>query len=135
MCPSVGIVHMGMGALGLDPWEMGLQVILSHPTWVLGTELGSSAGIYVLLTTKPLLLHLHPHLTPVCVCVCFQDRISLCSPGCPGISSLDQAGLKLTDICLPLPPKCWEPTTAQLPLFTITNYYFYMCLYIAYLFL
>jgi hypothetical protein len=24
----------------------------------------------------------------------FQDRVSLCSPGCPGIHSVDQTGLK-----------------------------------------
>ena len=28
---------------------------------------------------------------------CFQDRVSLCSPGCPGTHSVDQAGLKLRD--------------------------------------
>jgi hypothetical protein len=27
--------------------------------------------------------------------VFFQDRVSLCSPGCPGTHSVDQAGLKL----------------------------------------
>jgi hypothetical protein len=28
--------------------------------------------------------------------------------GCPRTSSVDQAGLKLTEICLPLPSKCWD---------------------------
>jgi hypothetical protein len=32
----------------------------------------------------------------------------LCSPGCPRTSSMDQAGLKLTEICLPLPPEYWD---------------------------
>jgi hypothetical protein len=27
--------------------------------------------------------------------VFFQDRVSLCSPGCPGTHSVDQAGLEL----------------------------------------
>jgi hypothetical protein len=27
----------------------------------------------------------------------FQDTVSLCSPGCPGTHSVDQAGLKLRD--------------------------------------
>jgi hypothetical protein len=27
--------------------------------------------------------------------VVFRDRVSLCSPGCPGTHSVDQAGLKL----------------------------------------
>jgi hypothetical protein len=29
------------------------------------------------------------------VCLFFQDRVSLCSPGCPGTHSVDQAGLEL----------------------------------------
>jgi hypothetical protein len=28
----------------------------------------------------------------------FRDRVSLCSPGCPGIYSVDQAGLKLRNL-------------------------------------
>jgi hypothetical protein len=30
--------------------------------------------------------------------VFFLDRVSLCSPGCPGTHSVDQAGLKLRDL-------------------------------------
>ena len=30
--------------------------------------------------------------------LCFQDRISGCSPGCPGTCSVDPAGLKLRDL-------------------------------------
>ena len=30
------------------------------------------------------------------------------NPGCPGTQSVDQAGFRLTEICLPLPPKCWD---------------------------
>ena len=33
----------------------------------------------------------------------FQDRVSLCSFDCPGTHSVDQVGLKLTEICLPAP--------------------------------
>jgi hypothetical protein len=28
----------------------------------------------------------------------FPDRVSLCSPGCPGTHSVDQAGLKLRNL-------------------------------------
>ena len=42
------------------------------------------------------------------VLFCFQDRVSLCSPKCPGTHSVDQAGLELTEIHLPLPSKCWN---------------------------
>ena len=38
----------------------------------------------------------------------FWNGVSLCSRGCPGTSSVDQAGLKLTDIHLPLPSVCWD---------------------------
>jgi hypothetical protein len=34
--------------------------------------------------------------------------VSLCSPGCSGTHSVDQAGLELTEIHLPLHPKCWD---------------------------
>jgi hypothetical protein len=34
----------------------------------------------------------------------FRDRVSLCSPGCPGTHSVDQAGLELRNS----PPKCWN---------------------------
>jgi hypothetical protein len=41
--------------------------------------------------------------------VCFvQGRVSLGSPGCPGTHCVDQAGFKLTDICLLLSPQCWD---------------------------
>ena len=33
----------------------------------------------------------------------------LCGFGaCPGTHSVDQAGLKLTEICVPLPTECWD---------------------------
>jgi hypothetical protein len=32
------------------------------------------------------------------VTVVFQDRVSLCSPGCPSTHSVDQAGLELKDL-------------------------------------
>jgi hypothetical protein len=40
-----------------------------------------------------------------------RDRASLYSPGCPGTHFVDQAGLELQaglEICLPLPPECWD---------------------------
>ena len=37
----------------------------------------------------------------------FQDRVSLYSHDCPKTSSIEQAGLKLVDICIALPPECW----------------------------
>jgi hypothetical protein len=39
-------------------------------------------------------------------CLFFQDRVSLCSPGCPGTHFVDQASN--SEIRLPLPPECWD---------------------------
>ena len=48
-------------------------------------------------------------------CCCFvlfilfgQVRFYLCSLGCAGTNSVDQAGLKLTGNHLPLPPEGWD---------------------------
>ena len=38
----------------------------------------------------------------------FPNRVSLCSSGCPGTSSIDKIGLELTEICLLLPPEGWD---------------------------
>jgi hypothetical protein len=37
----------------------------------------------------------------------FQDKVSLYSPGCPGTHFVDQVASN-SEICLPLPPKCWD---------------------------
>jgi hypothetical protein len=54
----------------------------------------------------------------VCVCVCVVfvlDRVSLCSPGCPGTFTVDQAGLKVRDLpasaSLLLGLKAWATAT------------------------
>jgi hypothetical protein len=46
----------------------------------------------------PLPLPIHPSV----------NRFSLCTPGCLRTYHVDQAGLALTDILLPLPPKLWD---------------------------
>jgi hypothetical protein len=43
------------------------------------------------------------HWFQIFVCLFFRDRVSLCISGCPGTSSVNQAGLELTKIHLPLP--------------------------------
>ncbi|KAM7317276.1 hypothetical protein ACRRTK_023578 [Alexandromys fortis] len=52
-----------------------------------------------------------PPLVLFCCCCCclFFEIGFLCGFGaCPGTSSVDQAGLELTEIRLPLPPECWD---------------------------
>jgi hypothetical protein len=41
---------------------------------------------------------LAPLLSGFFVCLFVQDRVSLCSPGCPGTHFVDQAGLKLRNL-------------------------------------
>ena len=48
-------------------------------------------------------------LTPFLFSFWFFETGFLCSFGdCPGTSSVDQAGLKLAEIRLPLPPEGWD---------------------------
>jgi hypothetical protein len=39
---------------------------------------------------------------------CFRDRVSLCSPGCPGTHFVEQAGLKLRNPPASASQKCWN---------------------------
>jgi hypothetical protein len=43
-----------------------------------------------------------------CLLFFFRARVLLCSSWCPGTHYVDQAGLKSTEICLLLPPECWD---------------------------
>ena len=42
------------------------------------------------------------------VLFCFETGFLCGFVACPGISSVDQAGLELTEIRLPLLPECWD---------------------------
>jgi hypothetical protein len=46
-----------------------------------------------------------PDFSLFVVCI-FRDRVSLCSPGCHRAYNVNKAGLKLTEISLPLLPEC-----------------------------
>ena len=56
------------------------------------------------------------YVNVVCLFVClFEDRVSLCSPGCPETHFLDQAGLKLRNL----------PSSASHVQFRILNHEFF----------
>jgi hypothetical protein len=77
----------------------------------------------------------------LCVCVCvsvhmclcvtfflffcfvlFQDRVSLCSPGCPGTHSVDQAGLELGNLPASASQVLGSKACATTPGFCVTCY-------------
>lgn len=49
----------------LDPLELESEAVVSHPTWMLGIKLSSSARVVSTLTAKPSLHHHHRHLLPL----------------------------------------------------------------------
>lgn len=67
-------------------------VVVSHPTWVLGTECGSCWAISSI--SFPSLIF-------------FWDRVLWYNPHWPGTHCIAQADLKLIALLLPQPPKCW----------------------------
>jgi hypothetical protein len=75
-------------------------------------------------------MHHHHHLADFCFV--FRDRVSLCSPGCTGTHSVDQAGLELRN----LPASASQvlglkecATTARLILFLKIYYFIYYIIY------
>jgi hypothetical protein len=80
LCKCDGLILLILGLGFVLPW-------LSHSLWV-GT------GLLALMCAFSIL----------CFFFCFgwgvgegfRDRVSLCSPGCPGTHFVDQAGLELT---------------------------------------
>jgi hypothetical protein len=54
---------------------------------------------YALVAGLQTILKFDPFFCLFGFCFCFfQDRVSLCSPGCPGTNSVDQAGLELRNL-------------------------------------
>jgi hypothetical protein len=69
-------------------------------------EHGVQPSVIILLS-----LFSTPHGEFVCFFVCLLvEKGFLCvnSHGCPGTCSVDQAGLEITEIHLPLPCECWD---------------------------
>lgn len=52
----------------------------------------------------------------LCMCVSAQAHVCACSLCCHGTRSIHQAGLKLMESSLPLPPQCWTTTSGKSPL-------------------
>jgi hypothetical protein len=55
--------------------------------------MGNKSAYYTGLQLYSLVLRLF-----VCLFLVFRDRVSLCSPSCPGTHSVDQAGPKLRNL-------------------------------------
>ena len=57
------------------------------------------------------------------------DTVSLCSPGWPRTHYADQAGLELTWICQPLPPKCSNEKCGHMCVHSYVQIQVHMCAY------
>lgn len=66
-----------------------------------GTEV---KNLIVVLTQCDAFLYLVFHF--LFSIVSFSDKVLFCSPVCPGVYHVDQAGLKLSTIFLLRPPQC-----------------------------
>jgi hypothetical protein len=65
--------------------------------WLLGFELRTSER--AVSAISPALKFVVDFLLLLVFCFfCFQDRVSLYNPGCPGTHSVDQAGLELRNL-------------------------------------
>jgi hypothetical protein len=60
------------------------------------------------VSSRPAGLHSKTIEEKVVLVWLFQDKVSLSSPGYPGTISVEQDGLKLLEIHLPLPPQFWD---------------------------
>ena len=48
------------------------------------------------------------NLCSVCLFVCLKQGFSVALEPVLELALVDQAGLEHTEICLPLPPECWD---------------------------
>ena len=66
--------------------------------------------MYEGITVKSIVLYNGHILTRIyCLALfCFLRQGLSQSSDCPGTHYVDQVGLELTEICLPLPPECWD---------------------------
>jgi hypothetical protein len=81
-----------------DRSEFTSTVVIKIPLWkkkknMFLSLVACSSGFYTLLSWVTLLFCFC--FLFVCLFFVFRDSISLCSPGCPGTHSVDQAGLEL----------------------------------------
>uniref|UniRef100_A0A8C8ULV3 Uncharacterized protein n=1 Tax=Peromyscus maniculatus bairdii TaxID=230844 RepID=A0A8C8ULV3_PERMB len=95
-------LHLGGAAAVAAPdhlMEAGITAVLtvdSEPGFQAGAGFEGLRSLFV-----------PTFLTVFCLFVLvFRDRVSLCSSGYPGSHFVNQAGLELTEIHLPLPPNC-----------------------------
>jgi hypothetical protein len=55
-------------------------------------------GVFVVVVVFVCCLFLGFLVLALVLVLVFRDRVSLCSPGCPGTHSVDQAGLELRNL-------------------------------------
>ena len=91
-----------------DPLKLGITDSFEPLSGYLESNPGPWQEQQILLTVEPFLHSPPPIFNSLVGLNFFQVRFSLHIFCCPGTHSVDQAGLELTEICLPLPPECWN---------------------------
>ena len=98
-----------------------MQILRSHSNQSFGNRIGFSSCTLSktaqFLSELVQIIYYHVIYMPMLTSNSAKDlvereseyfRVSQCSLGCPGTHSVDQAGLELTKIRLPLPLECWD---------------------------
>ena len=105
--------HSGGCDLNLDPLQEQQVLLITAPAvqspYSYSLLLARSRSLCVCLSLS-LSLSLAPHSAPpslILFYIFFGNRVSLCSSGWPR-THYTQTAFKLTELCLPLLPKCYD---------------------------
>jgi hypothetical protein len=117
------------GEVFVPPWLLRREGVQSPPEVVPGNHCNSgiwgeacegsyfstaAVDLWTLDSQSPSMYSLPPEkLSTSLLCCCCLGQVSLCSRGYPWTDYVDQAGLQLTEIHLPLPSECWEERCCQ----------------------
>jgi hypothetical protein len=115
MCVHVPVCHSIL--VEVIRQRAGIGFLILSCDRALGFELKPSGLVVVVFNPWGHLAGFKQHLFYfVCFFLFFRDRISLCSPDCPGTHSVDQAGLELRN-----PPASASQVLGLKPCATITR--------------
>ena len=92
--------------LGLKAWATTTGSIFTFELHGLSSPLGLVAYVHLWAAWPIFTFEVHRPIFTFFFFFGLFETGSPCSPRCPGTLSVEEAGLELTKIYLPLPPKC-----------------------------